>query len=108
MDKIIMQVVLLHLLLRMGAERHSIQLPSISLSSSSFLMQIILGIFIALLELVVFFNNVLGQKVSSVSALLERSVQQGSLVKLSFLLLCDVVSSGCLPNSWTMAVGGIL
>jgi hypothetical protein len=62
-DKIIMQVVLLHLLLRMGAERHSIQLPSISLSSSSFLMQIILGIFIALLELVVFFNNVLGQKV---------------------------------------------
>jgi len=103
-----MQVVLLHLLLRMGAERHSTQLPSISLSSSSFLMQIILGIFIALLELVVFFNNVLGQKVSSVSALLERSVQQGSLVKLSFLLLCDVVSSGCLPNSWTMAVGGIL
>jgi hypothetical protein len=62
-DKIIMQVVLLHLLLRMVAERHSIQLPSISLSSSSFLMQIILGIFIALLELVVFFNNVLGQKV---------------------------------------------
>ncbi len=107
MDKIIMQVVLLHLLLRMGAERHSIQLPSISLSSSSFLMQIILGIFIALLELVVFFN-VLGQKVSSVSALLERSVQQGSLIILSFFLLCDVVSSGCLPNSWTMAVGGIL
>ncbi len=108
MDKIIMRVVLLHLLLRMVAERHSIQLPSISLSSSSFLMQIILGIFIALLELVVFFNNVLGQKVSSVSALLERSVQQGSLVKLSFFYFVMWYHLVAFQSHGQWLLGGIL